>query len=186
MRTGRRKEKRDLSWKPRNERIVGFFGLVGDKSFVLFFFSSPACATGCCCPETGKYCPPPPFFSRSFWTCDRCSHFHPSPPAAATDQSKVGRGHRSGDREEEKKKKLNLRFHLRPGLSVLLAPRSPGIEWRPGRRKEHKTDGPRFPTREILARGEKKVHACKQKDKVQRKRKTFFLFRPGQSGTHNV
>ncbi len=177
MRTGRRKEKRERS--PGNSEMKELWVslLVGDKSFVLLFLS-PACDTGCCCPETGKYCPPPPFFRDHFGRATDVPISTPFPPAAATATSpKSDEATTAATAKKKKKKKLSLRFHLRPGLSVLLAPRSPGIEWRPGRRKEHKTDGPRFPTREILARSEKKgPHLQAKGQGAEIKENLFFCF----------
>ncbi len=166
MRTGRRKEKRERS--PGNSEMKeswASLGLWGEQSFVLFFLAR--LRHRLLLPRDGKILPPPPppFFRDHFGRATDGPISTPPSGGGHCDQSKVGRGHHSGDREEEEEE---IEFAVSFGLSVLLAPRSPGIEWRPGRRKEHKTDGPRFPTREILARGEKKVHACKQKDKVQR------------------
>ncbi len=188
MRTGRRKEKRERS--PGNSEMKELWVslLVGDKSFVLLFLS-PACDTGCCCPETGKYCPPPPFFRDHFGRATDVPISTPFPPAAATATSpKSDEATTAATAKKKKKKKLSLRFHLRPGLSVLLAPRSPGIN-RMEAGEEERTQDRRtsFPHKGNIGQKRKKRSTLASKrTRCRDKGKPFFLFRPGQSGTHNV
>ncbi len=165
-------------------------GLWGEQSFVLLFFFPSVCATGCCCPETGKYCPPPPpFFRDHFGRATDVPISTPFPSGGGhCDQSKVGRGHHSGDREEEEEE-IEFAVSFAPGTLRLIGSEKPRNRMEAGEEgeEEHKTDGPRFPTREILARSEKKgPHLQAKGQGAEIKENLFFLFRPGQSGTHNV